>query len=91
MEERIIGVEVYCHDCEQETRYDNADQAEHEQYGVTHHCAYCGSEDVSRSRFIVCHCGTTVYLDGDTQCEGCGQWFNGFGQELKNPPWDEED
>lgn len=92
MQDRVIGVEVWCDKCQQETRYNDADQAEYEQPGVTHHCAHCDNEDVFRSRFITCHCGTTVYLDGDTQCEGCGQWFNGFGQELKDPSeWGEDD
>ena len=36
-----------------------------------------------------CSCGRTVYLHGDTQC-ACGRWYNGFGQELKDPKYWEE-
>lgn len=36
-----------------------------------------------------CKCGATVWLQshyyGACQCDGCGQWYNLFGQEL-NPP-----
>ena len=32
-----------------------------------------------------CHCGRKVEIDGDTRCK-CGQWYNGFGQEL-NSDW----
>lgn len=89
--ERVIGIEVYCHDCEQETRYDDEMEAENINYGITHHCAHCGSRNIHRSPFITCDCGTTVYLEGDTQCEGCGAIFNGFGQKLKDPSEWEED
>ena len=66
-------------------------EAEWEKYGTTHRCSKCGSENVYRSPFVVCHCGATVYLNGDTQCDRCSQWYNAFGQELKDPEFWEED
>ena len=41
-----------------------------------------------------CHCGERVYLFdeymGACQCGKCGQWYNLFGQELKDPSeWEE--
>lgn len=89
--DRIIGIEVYCRDCDEETRYEDEEGAEIKKPGITHHCAHCGSRNIYRSPFITCHCNTTVYLSGDTQCDGCGQWFNAFGQELKDPSEWEED
>ena len=85
-----VGVEVYCNECEHEDRYEDECEAEWKKYGTTHRCSKCGSENVYRSHFVVCHCGTTVYLSGDTQCDGCGQWYNAFGQELKDPEFWEE-
>ena len=39
-----------------------------------------------------CSCGGEVHLDGDTPCPECGQWYNMFGQALKDPEyWYEED
>ena len=32
----------------------------------------------------VCSCGEEIYLSRDTQC-ACGQWYNGFGQALRDP------
>lgn len=32
-----------------------------------------------------CNCGEEVILRGDTMCDKCGQWYNGFGQVLKDP------
>jgi len=36
-----------------------------------------------------CHCGETIELYneymGACECPSCGQWYNVFGQELKNP------
>lgn len=40
---------------------------------------------------VRCSCGEEFYLDGDTECPNCGQWYNGFGQELKDPSQWEED
>ena len=38
----------------------------------------------------LCSCGREVFLSGDTCCGGCGQWYNMFGQPIKNPfEWDE--
>ena len=41
-----------------------------------------------------CSCGREVILDADysgaVQC-GCGQWYNLFGQELRDPRYWEED
>lgn len=35
---------------------------------------------------VRCSCGNTVSLDdGDAECEKCGQWYNSFGQRLKDP------
>ena len=40
-----------------------------------------------------CSCGNEIILDGDCMCEKCGQWYNAFGQALKDPChwYDEED
>lgn len=38
-----------------------------------------------------CSCGGEVVLNGDCQCEKCGQWYNGFGQALKDPEYWEGD
>lgn len=38
-----------------------------------------------------CKCGEILYVEGDTECPNCGQWYNGFGQELKNPEYWYED
>ena len=41
-----------------------------------------------------CSCGAEVVLEntymGATCCEKCGQWYNLFGQELKDPKYWEE-
>jgi hypothetical protein len=43
------------------------------------------------ARGICPHCGTEVVLDGDVSCDGCGQWYNTFGQELVPPSmWGED-
>ncbi len=36
---------------------------------------------------IRCACGTTLSLEdgGDFDCHKCGQWYNSFGQRLKDP------
>lgn len=39
---------------------------------------------------ITCPYCKKKYLSGDTQCDGCGQWYNAFGQELKDPEFWEE-
>lgn len=33
----------------------------------------------------VCGCGEYICLEGDTQCQKCGQWYNAFGQRLVPP------
>ena len=33
-----------------------------------------------------CSCGRELYLEGDQEC-GCGQWYNAFGQALKDPKY----
>lgn len=43
-----------------------------------------------------CSCGEEILLQGDTCCPNCGQWYNGFGQALRNPEeweeiWDDEE
>ena len=86
-----IGVEVYCDKCKHEDRYEDELEAEWKNYGITHRCSKCGSEDVWRSFFTTCHCGATVYLHGDTQCDNCGQWYNAFGEELMDPQFWNED
>lgn len=86
-----IGVEVYCNKCEHEDKYKDEYEVERKNYGITHRCSKCGSENVYRSPFVVCHCGTTVYLRGDTQCYECGQWYNAFGDELRDPQFWGED
>ena len=42
------------------------------------------------SELVRCSCGEELYLEGDTVCD-CGQWYNGFGQALKDPSFWEED
>lgn len=37
-----------------------------------------------------CSCGREISLDGDQMCD-CGQWYNAFGQALKDPEYWEED
>lgn len=41
-----------------------------------------------------CTCGTKVILENDyegaTRCEGCGKWYNLYGQELLDPEYWEE-
>lgn len=82
-----IGVELYCQNCGHEARYDDADTDE----AQTRECPKCGNW-MHRDRFIVCDCGTTVYLDDSltNECPTCGQLYNGFGQELApRDEWDE--
>ena len=38
-----------------------------------------------------CSCGEEILLQGDTCCPNCGQWYNGFGQALRDPEEWEED
>lgn len=77
-----IGNELYCRDCEYETRTE----------ARLDECPKCGSPSVFNSSFITCDCGTTVYLSRFTnECEMCGKLYNGFGQELAPVnEWDEE-
>lgn len=81
--EKKIGNEFYCRACEHT----------HITEERVYECPKCGSEDVCNSSFIVCSCGTTVYLDRFTnECPECGKLYNGFGQEFAPPnEWDEED
>jgi hypothetical protein len=45
-----------------------------------------GRESTRRVKAFYCHCGRRVELEGsDTQCQKCGQWYNSFGQRLKDP------
>lgn len=39
----------------------------------------------------LCSCGEEILLQGDTVCPNCGQWYNGFGQALRDPDEWEED
>lgn len=39
----------------------------------------------------ICSCGEEILLQGDTMCPKCGQWYNAFGQALKNPDEWEDD
>lgn len=32
-----------------------------------------------------CSCGENITLSGDVQCPNCGQWYNIWGQSLKEP------
>lgn len=87
---KVVGVELWCEDCNHTVRYD--DECDAPNYGYDCKCPKCGSEKMFRSPFVVCHCGTTVYLThGDTECDGCGQWINAFGDFLKPPEQWEED
>lgn len=56
-------------------------------------CPECGSNDVYNSRFLICDCGETIYLNGMTnECLECGRLYNKFGQELAPvEEWEEED
>lgn len=76
---KTIGVELYCPKCQNELRVENADA---EELFITE-CPNCGSH-LFRSQFVVCDCGTTVYLDDPltNECPTCGKLYNGFGQEL---------
>lgn len=38
-----------------------------------------------------CSCGCEVILSRDVSCNGCGQWYNAFGQALVDPKYWEED
>lgn len=43
----------------------------------------------------LCSCGEKVVLSGDCTCPKCGQWYNSFGQALRDPEywesgWDDE-
>jgi hypothetical protein len=40
----------------------------------------------------LCSCGNKIYLQGDTCCDKCGQWYNSFGQSLLDPSewWEAE-
>lgn len=80
---KTVGNELYCMSCGHEAR------TEHNEY----ECSKCGSEDVCSNSFIICDCGTTVYLDRFTnQCADCGKLYNKFGLELAPPEeWDPED
>ena len=72
-----MKLEMFCHDCGHEWREDEENQNCYE-------CPECHSESVYRSRYTTCHCGTTVYCDEFTnECDGCGQLYNAFGQELR--------
>lgn len=85
---KTIGVESYCRNCHREWRFDDADTTESQQMTE---CPHCG-DTLSRSRFITCDCGTTVYLDDPltNECPSCGQLYNGFGQALAPPnEWEE--
>jgi len=56
-------------------------------------CRNCGAETSVPSpvtKKIKCRCGRVLELEGDTECS-CGQWYNAFGQRLKDPSqWEEE-
>jgi hypothetical protein len=41
--------------------------------------------------YVRCSCGEEFYLNGDTECPNCGQWYNGSGQELLPPEYWEDD
>lgn len=79
---RQITYEVYCRNCE----------ATHEFTHSVLRCETCLSPDIVNNRRITCDCGTSVYLEGNTnECEGCGELYNLFGQKLKpKEEWEEE-
>lgn len=84
--DKKIGNEFYCRRCEFTSITDERE----------YKCPSCGStddEDICNSSFIICSCGTTVYLDSFTnECPTCGKLYNIFGQELAPvDEWDEED
>ena len=79
-----VMVEFYCRACERE------EDLEHRQFV----CPSCSSKDVFNCSFIVCDCGTKVYLSNPmtNYCSGCDRLYNSFGQELAPPEeWDEDD
>lgn len=86
-----VGVELWCEDCSNTIRYE--DEYDAPNYGHDYKCPKCGSgKNMFRSPFVVCHCGTTVYLThGDTECEECGQAYNAFGDEITHMGFTEDD
>lgn len=87
---KVVGVELYCQECGYEERHE--DECLVPNYGHSITCPKCRKAIMCRSPFVVCHCGTTVYLSiGDTECEGCGQAYNAFGDEITHMGFTEED
>ena len=41
--------------------------------------------DYRKPNVGTCSCGEEIMLDGDTKCPKCGQWYNAFGQALRDP------
>ena len=41
--------------------------------------------DYTRPEEVKCSCGQVFFLENVTVCPKCGQWYNGFGQSLKDP------
>lgn len=78
-----IGIESWCPEC------GHGERIPKNYLGYL--CPKCGAH-VHNSYYITCECGTTVYLDSNTnECEGCGQLWNGFGQSLKpRNEWEED-
>lgn len=78
-----IENELYCRSCEQTIRTEHREDE----------CPNCHNEDIHNNSFIICTCGTTVYLDSFTnECDGCEKLYNNFGQELAPvEEWEEED
>lgn len=83
-----IGIEIYCNDCNETTRYED----EYDAPNAGYMCPCCGSREVFRSPFIECDCGATVYLGhGDTECDECGQAYNAFGDKITHMGFTEDD
>lgn len=87
---KIIGLELYCPVCQHEERYEDGET--HPSYGHNVECPKCHQAMMSRSTFITCDCGATVYLGGFTnECDGCGKLYNSFGNELRpRSEWEED-
>lgn len=88
---KVVGVELWCPDCNNTVRYE--DEYDAPNFGWDCICKKCNSKHIMlRSPFVTCDCGTTVYLGhSDTECEGCGQAYNAFGDKITHMGFTEED
>lgn len=71
------GTPIFSNEC-QKKNYEECLKKDWVEDGEVMDCSYHYFTDL----VVQCHCGRIVHINGDTDCDSCGQWYNHGGQEL---------